>query len=133
VKEDPHRMKMIREGAGRGNIASMRPSDPWGDAARLWWLRFTGSFELLDNARRNALRRWLPQRSPNTACCLNGQVGFPADPSPLPRVLAISSLASRGPMGQTSLDSKARWIVRAGLRHHWSQCRRRTRDGAGAG
>ena len=48
--------------------------DAWADAARVWWLRFTGSFELLDNARRNVLRRWVSDHSSGNVCCLNGQV-----------------------------------------------------------
>ena len=86
-------------------------SDAWGDAARVWWLRFTGSFELFDNARRNALRRWLPRRNTTNACCLNGQVKVPQDAPP-------STPAPLGPrcqqpsqMGQVSLDTNAPCIV----------------------
>ena len=50
-------------------------SDAWRDSLRVFWLRFTGSFELLDNARRNVVKHWLPDRPPaSNACSLNEKV-----------------------------------------------------------
>ncbi len=118
-------------------------SDAWRDSLRVFWLRFTGSFELLDNARQNVLRKWLPGRRPASSnCCLNEQVCrlFTPPPPPggqnphfRPRLVSLSpSQSEREKTEHSAMDAirppMQRLLDAAGLCGDWSQRGRRPCD-----